>query len=62
MNSEDNQFQSEVPQPPTEPTPQLKRSIHPDSLKFMGMAKELLDSPAVQQAIENEKDKEQKDN
>lgn len=59
MNSPDNQSQSPAPQQQTEPVPQLKRSIHPDSLKFMGMAKELLDSPAVQQAIESEKDKEQ---
>jgi hypothetical protein len=39
----------------SEPIPTLqRRTIHPDSLKFMDMAKELLDSPAVQQAMEGE--------
>jgi len=35
--------------------PRLKRTVHPDSLKFIEMAKDLLDNPAIQQAIQNEK-------
>ncbi len=31
-----------------------RRTVHPDSLKFMDMAKELLDSPVIQQAMEGE--------
>ena len=59
MNSQNNQIPSPTSQSQTESIPQLKRTIHPDSLKFMGMAKELLDSPAIVQAIASEKDKEQ---
>jgi hypothetical protein len=41
-----------------EQIPILRRqSIHPDSLKFMDMAKELLDSPEIKQAISNEQEK-----
>jgi hypothetical protein len=41
-----------------EQIPILRRqSIHPDSLKFMDMAKELLDSPEIKQAISNEQQK-----
>jgi len=50
--------QSQHPQEPqaeeAAQTPQ--RWIHPDTLKFMGMAKELLDSPAIKEAIEQEQD------
>lgn len=35
--------------------------IHPDTLKFMGMAKELLDSPAIQQFVEAEQQQDQAD-
>lgn len=31
-----------------------RRTVHPDSLKFMDMAKELLDNPVIQQAMEGE--------
>jgi len=34
-----------------------RQSIHPDSLKFMDMAKELLDSPEIKQAISDERRK-----
>jgi hypothetical protein len=39
-----------------------RRTIHPDSLKFMDMAKELLDNPAIQQAVESEQQKPKDDN
>lgn len=39
----------------SEPIPTLQRqTVHPDSLKFMDMAKELLDKPEVKQAIKGE--------
>ena len=42
----------------SEPIPMLqRRTVHPDSLKFMNMAKEILDNPAVQQAVESEQQK-----
>jgi hypothetical protein len=42
----------------TEQIPILQRqTIHPDSLKFMDMAKELLDSPQIKQAISDEQQK-----
>lgn len=48
-----NENQSE-----SEPIPMLqRRTVHPDSLKFMDMAKDLLDKPEVQQAIEGEQQK-----
>lgn len=31
-----------------------RRSVHPDSLKFMDMAKELLDSPTVKEAMDGD--------
>ena len=34
-----------------------RRTIHPDSLKFMDMAKELLDNPQIRQAIEGDQQK-----
>lgn len=38
----------------------LQRStVHPDSLKFMDMAKDLLDKPEIQQAIAGEQQKPQ---
>jgi hypothetical protein len=43
-----------------EEIPILRRqAIHPDSLKFMDMAKELLDSPEIKQAISDEQEKPQ---
>lgn len=59
-NSEDRQFASDVFE--SESVPRLQRTIHPDTAKFMDMAKELLDSPAVQQAVENENQKQQASN
>ncbi len=42
----------------TDQIPRLqRRTIHPDSLKFMDMAKDLLDNPQVKQAIDNEQQK-----
>lgn len=35
----------------------LQRRIHPDSLKFMDMAKDILDNPEIRQAIEGEQQK-----
>ncbi len=35
----------------------FERPIHPDTLKFMGMAKDLLDSPAVKHSITTEQQK-----
>lgn len=43
------------------PEQSSERGIHPDTLKFMGMAKELLDSPAIQQSIEAELQEDQAD-
>lgn len=58
MYSEDRPFQPESSQPESEPIPRLqRRTIHPDSLKFMDMAKALLDSPVIQQAMEGEQQK-----
>lgn len=34
-----------------------RRTIHPDSLKFMDMAKEILDNPTIQKAIADEEQK-----
>jgi len=34
-----------------------RRTIHPDSLKFMDMAKDLLDNPEIRQAINDEQQK-----
>jgi hypothetical protein len=31
-----------------------RRTVHPDSLKFMDMAKDLLDNPTIRQAIDGE--------
>lgn len=36
-----------------------RRTVHPDSLKFMDMAKELLDSPTVKQAMDGDNQKPQ---
>lgn len=53
MHSEDRSFQPESSHTESEPIPKLqRRTIHPDSLKFMDMAKDLLDSPVIQQAME----------
>ena len=34
-----------------------RRTVHPDSLKFMDMAKDLLDSPQVKQAMGKDQQK-----
>lgn len=39
-----------------------RRTIHPDSLKFMDMAKDILDNPEIRQAIEGEQQKPKNDN
>ena len=58
MYSEDRPLAPDHLQSETDSIPKLqRRTIHPDSLKFMDMAKELLDSPEVQQAIEGEQQK-----
>jgi hypothetical protein len=47
----------------SEPIPMLqRRTVHPDSLKFMDMAKDILDKPEIQQAIEGEQQKPKKGN
>lgn len=62
MNSEEYPFKPGSQEFQTGDQPeQPPRWIHPDTLKFMGMAKELLDSPAVQQSIEAEWQKDQAD-
>lgn len=58
MHSQDRPFQPESSQPESEPIPKLqRRTIHPDSLKFMDMAKDLLNSSVIQQAMEGEQQK-----
>lgn len=55
MHPDDQSLQPQEPQAnQAAQTPQ--RWIHPDTLKFMGMAKELLESPAVKEAIDQEQD------
>lgn len=63
MNLEEYSFKpgSQEFQTGDQPEQPPERWIHPDTLKFMGMAKELLDSPAVQQSIEAEWQKDQAD-
>ena len=39
-----------------------RRTVHPDSLKFMDMAKDLLDSPQVKQAMGKDQQKPSKGN
>lgn len=39
-----------------------RRTVHPDSLKFMDMAKDILDKPEIRQAIEGEQQKPKNDN
>jgi hypothetical protein len=47
----------------SEPIPKLqRRTVHPDSIKFMEMAKDLLDSPTIQQAVESEQQKQKDSN
>lgn len=62
MYSEDRPANPEESQSDSEQIPMLQRTtIHPDSLKFMDMAKDLLDSPAIQQAMEGEQQKPKQD-
>lgn len=61
MYSEDHSSTPNEVSSDSESIPKLqRRTIHPDSLKFMEMAQELLASPAIQQVVEGEKQK-QKD-
>lgn len=55
MRSDDQSLYPQEPQA-NETNQTRQRWIHPDTLKFMGMAKELLDSPAVKEAINQEQD------
>lgn len=58
MYSDDSQFTPYQAQSDSEQIPMLqRRTVHPDSLKFMDMAKDLLDSPEIQQAVEDEQNK-----
>ncbi len=58
MYSEDNPATPAQSQEDSEPIPMLQRStVHPDSLKFMDMAKDLLDKPEIKQAITEEQQK-----
>ncbi len=60
MYSEDHSSTPAQSQADSEPIPMLQRStVHPDSLKFMDMAKDLLDKPEVQEAIKGEQEKPQ---
>jgi hypothetical protein len=58
MYSEDRPSTPNENQSESEPIPMLqRRTIHPDSLKFMDMAKDLLDNPEIRQAINDEQQK-----
>jgi hypothetical protein len=49
---------NENPSDSEPPIPMLqRRTVHPDSLKFMDMAKDILDKPEIRQAIEGEQQK-----
>lgn len=61
MNSDEYSFNPDELQTGDPLEQPSENRIHPDTLKFMGMAKELLDSPAIQQSIEAEQDKDQLD-
>ncbi len=56
MNSEDYQFNPDQTASAQPEQPAEKR-IHPDTLKFMGMAKNLLESPEIKQSIASEQQK-----
>jgi len=55
MNSEENRPEQSSMQDQLEQSPE--RWIHPDTLKFMGMAKDLLESPGVRQSVAAEQQK-----
>lgn len=58
MYSEDRPLSPDQIPSDSEPIPKLqRRTIHPDSLKFMDMAKDLLDSPNLRQAMEGDQQK-----
>lgn len=62
MYSEDYPSTSNDNPSDSEPIPTLqRRTVHPDSLKFMDMAKELLDNPQIRQVIEGEQQKPKND-
>lgn len=54
MDSNNQSWQNSASQPEESPQKPPERWIHPDTLKFMGMAKELLESPSIKQAISDE--------
>lgn len=57
-SEEDRQEASNQNPPNAEEIPMLqRRTVHPDSLKFMDMAKELLDSPNLKKAMDDEQQK-----
>ena len=63
MYSEDRPSTPNENQSESEPIPMLQRqTIHPDSLKFMDMAKDLLDHPEIRQAINDEQQKQKNGN
>lgn len=58
MHSEDCPSLSDQMPSESEQIPKLqRRTIHPDSLKFMDMAKDLLDNPVIQQAMDGKHSK-----
>ena len=58
MYSQDRPLTPDQVPSDSEPIPKLQRTtIHPDSLKFMDMAKDLLDSPNIRQAMEGDQQK-----
>lgn len=61
MNSDEYPFNPDQRQLDDQPEQSPENRIHPDTLKFMGMAKELLDSPVIQQSIEAEQQKDEAD-
>lgn len=59
MYSEDRPSPSDQEGFESEAIPMLQRkTVHPDSLKFMDMAKDLLDKPEIKQAIADKEDQE----
>lgn len=54
MDSNNQSFQNSASPPEESAQKPPEKWIHPDTLKFMGMAKELLESPSIKQAIADE--------
>jgi len=59
MNPEEYRAEQSPLEDPMEQPPQ--HSIHPDTLKFMGMAKDLLESPGIKQSVAVEQQKHEAD-